>query len=490
MYFAVFILLSGWLSPGKLASAQTEMPPSHVIPVYLDSGPVANSGSESAVIWSDVLQVEGAEWLRLNFSEIHLPEEPVTHNGSILRIVSLLDGATQTLNAESARQWGNTSAYFNGDTVSIELIAIPNGMENHVTINSVTVGDSYDQEGTESICDKHDDRDISDDIAVGRGLPAGCTAWIFNDANHCMLTAGHCSRIGNDVIEFNVPLSKKNGTIVHPGPEDQYAVDPTSQQFEDKRMGEDWSYFGCYPNSETGLTPYQAQGEFYELDFPEAPIPGDKISIPGFGTVSPPVDPRWNQVDKVNDGPYWSFNGTILGYRTDTSGGNSGSPVVFESSGKVIGIHTHGGCVDGSGHNSGTGINNENLQEALDNPQGVCAGDDCISLAMDHLRAGRSSGLTVSKGIAGETVTVLWSLSLGSYQHEGADWCVDFGLDIPTDKVKMHIAAQGVFNEDGQFEQDIFVSDQFKGKALAFQAAVQNTCPDQCMSGIVETFVE
>jgi len=466
LFFVVFAAFSSYLVTAPPVFAQPQTPPNHVIPFYLDSGQIVNGSSDVTVIWSDTVHVEGSQWLRLKFSQLILPEEPVSHKGSILRIVSVLDGAVQTLDAVSAHQWKNTSAYFNGDTVNLELIAAPDGMVNQVTIDSITVGDPFDQEGLESICDGTDDRVLENDNAIGRGLPAGCTAWIFNDANHCLLTAGHCSDIGNEVIEFNVPLSKRNGTIVHPGPEDQYAVDPDSQQFDDTRMGEDWSYFGCFPNSQTGLTPYQAQGEFYEIDFPRPPIFGNKIKLPGFGTVSPPVNPRWNQIDKVNDGAYSSFNDSILKYRTDSSGGNSGSPVVFEQTGRAIGIHTHGGCGDGSGANAGTGMNNKDLQDALDHPKGVCLNQDCINLIVDHLRIDQWAEVRVTKGNPGDAVTVLWATSLGSYIHEGTNWCVDFGLNIPEDNVKLHIAAQGVFDEDGEFSQGLFMSDKFSGKKL------------------------
>ena len=56
----------------------------------------------------------------------------------------------------------------------------------------------------------------------------------------------------------------------------------------------------------------------------------------------------------------------------DTTGGNSGSPVIDDTTGEAIGIHTHGGCFNGGGANAGTWANHPGLQAALANPQGVC----------------------------------------------------------------------------------------------------------------------
>lgn len=470
--------------------AQSSAPPSHVVDVNFDSGPQRNLGSEPVVVWNDIIEIQGAQWLRLEFSQVDLGQGFMAENGSTIRIVSMLDGAEQTLNTRTAREWQNTSAYFNGDSVAIELTAYPNGNINRVVVDSVVAGDIPGRGTIESICDGADDRVLSDVKRAGRSLPAGCTAWIIDDKNHCMLTAGHCASFGNTVVEFNVPLSNGNGSIVHPGPEDQYSVDPISQQFVNGGIGNDWAYFGCFENSETGLTAYEAQGDFYELAMPTSPQNGDNIRITGYGVVSPPVDPTWNQAQKTHAGPYWSFSGSTVGYRTDTSGGNSGSAVFFEPTGKAIGIHTHGGCRDGSGNNWGTGVNNAGFQNALANPQGVCASRDCIDLTITNLVAGQKATFTVEKGSRGSTVAVLWSNSLGSFKFSGSGWCVDFGIDLPANKPQSRIVMQGFFDQNGNFTKQVSIPGNTKGMGLAFQGAVKGTCPDDCMSNVVEATVQ
>ncbi len=353
------------------AAAQTAPLRSHPVPVHIDSGWVENSEPGLAVVYSTVLQVPDATWLRLAFDDVQLAGRIANGTASYLRLTSLYDGNYQQLNAVHVRQWRHTSAYLNGDLVLIELLAHPGTGPNRLLLTTVTAGEpGYD--GDRSICGPTDDRELSDDPRAGRLQPGGCTAWIIDDCNHCFYTAGHCTD-SNTVVEFNVPLSNANGSLNHPPPEDQYAVDPDSVQSNGGQgTGNDWGYFGCYPNSNTGLTAFEAQGSYFTVVMPP-PVGSNNIRITGYGTVSSPVSLTWNQVQKTHVGPLVTSSGTLVQYRTDTTGGNSGSPVIWEENGNAIGIHTHGGCNSTGGQNSGTGANHPGLLAARANPTGVCA---------------------------------------------------------------------------------------------------------------------
>src|SRR5690606_24711131 len=251
------------------------------------------------------------------------------------------------------REWRNTSAYFNGDAVLVELLAFPGTGDSVVRMSEVTAG--LPPVEPDSICGPTDDRLPSEDPRAARLLPIGCSGWIINDCNHCFLTAGHCTS-PMDTVQFNVPLSTSTGGLRHPGPEDQYSVDPASMQSNGGLgVGNDWGYFGVHPNSTTGLTPYEKQGQSFEIVAVAPPVgsPAQPIRITGFGTTGTGVPREWNQAQKTHVGPYFAKTGTQLQYQTDTTGGNSGSPVIDDSTGMAIGIHTHGGCSTTSG-NSGT----------------------------------------------------------------------------------------------------------------------------------------
>ena len=366
---AACALAAGSVALGQEDNPWTPVLVSEDLPVDVDSGFVGNGGRHEATIFSAEVSAPGAPWVRLRFDEAMLAD------GAYLAITSHLDGAVQYLFAEHIVQWRNTSAYFNGDAVTVDLVAPANSGDNRLVMTSIIAGIDGN---AESICGPTDDRLPSEDPRGGRLLPIGCSGWIINDCKKCLLTAGHCQG-GSDVIEFNVPFSNGNGSLNHPPPEDQYAVDVDSLQGNGGQgVGNDWAYFGCFPNPNTGLTPYEAQGDAYQLAPEQPPVMGQDIRITGYGTTGGGVPPEWNQIQKTHVGPFVTSSGSLVQYQTDTTGGNSGSPVIDESTGMAIGIHTHAGCDFGGGANQGTGISHPGLQDALANPKGLC---ECDGLA-------------------------------------------------------------------------------------------------------------
>jgi len=339
------------------------------VPMGVNSGLVHNTSVSRRVVYDRVVRVAGAQWIRLSFDDVVLGSVPDDGLQTILRMTSLADGAVQTLDAIELGQWRNTSAYFNGDAVMVELIADPAAAPSHLVISTVTAG-LPDNGGIASICGETDDRLPSTDPASGRALPTGCTAWLFSDEGGCMLAAGHCVLSSFNVVQFNVPLSDAAGMMIHPGPEDQYAVNIQSIQFAWGEIGNDWCYFGCFPNSETGLTPLGAQGALYELAAKPDLSPGDTIRVTGYGLDDTPLE--WNKTQQTHTGPFVDIVGTTIQYQVDTRSGNSGSAVIDEQTGQAIGIHTDAGCDDADGANRGTAIDNPGLQAALAQPSGVC----------------------------------------------------------------------------------------------------------------------
>jgi V8-like Glu-specific endopeptidase len=371
---AAAIVLAGL---GSAATAQTAPWLYHEAPVRIDSGWVANLGTEPAVVFVTEVSAANAPWLRLAFDAAVLSGEPGV-DGSYFRITSSFDGAQQILDGRTVGQWENTSAYFNGDAVVLELVAQPNTGPSRVIMSTVTAGDG-EALLWDTICGNTDDRLPSTDPRQGR-LSTGCTAWLYNDPAGCgnsFGTAGHCisNNTNGAVVEFNVPFSNSNGSKNHPPPEDQYPVERASIQSNGGQgVGNDYAIFRTFANATTGLTPFQAMGDKYNLASTAASVrSGDPIRITGYGTVRSPISPTWNTVQKTHVGPFDpAATGTRLRYRTDTSGGNSGSPVVDENSGNVIGVHTHGGCTSTGGSNTGTAIQHSGWQNVISNPRGGC----------------------------------------------------------------------------------------------------------------------
>ncbi|MCC6229309.1 MAG: hypothetical protein IT432_08800 [Phycisphaerales bacterium] len=359
------IVGSGIVDPPVLPT-----PPSHEEALTIDSGfveaPADADGSQ--VVFATFVGSEGAPWLRLAFESLVLAGDPANENAARLKITSMGDGAVQWLNAETASQWRMTSAFMNGDTVLVELFASPGTGPSRIVMTGVTVGE--DSVGRRSICGNTDDRQLSYDDRNARHS-VGCSSWLINDLNSMFLTAGHCGTTTGHVMEFKVPLSNASGSLLHPGPEHQFVVEATSVQGVNGGIGNDWGYFGVSANANTGLTPYQSYGLRHVLGNAGAPS-GHTIRITGYGTVSSPVSPTWNQVQKTHTGLYTALSGTNVQYAVDTTGGNSGSCVLNNTTGFAIGIHTHAGCSTSGGANNGTAVQLSSLQTALANPAGIC----------------------------------------------------------------------------------------------------------------------
>lgn len=217
------------------------------------------------------------------------------------------------------------------------------------------------QDFSKSICGA-DDRELSSEPRVGRvlrpGDPAGCTVTLIGKG--CAITAGHCvSTFG--IVEFNTPVSA-NGRIQNSKPEDIYKVDNTRVVSTDGGVGNDFAVIHLMPNDITGLMPGDAQG-YYPVA-KESPAVGDIVRITGYGADYSDEDRNFAQ--QTNTGPIAVINGTSLHHQVDTMGGNSGSSIILESTGEIIGIHTHGGCSSWGGENGSTLIAaHEKLQAAI-----------------------------------------------------------------------------------------------------------------------------
>jgi hypothetical protein len=338
--------------------------------LQVDSGPVANEAKELRVLLGELVHVPGAPWLRLGLAGTELDA------GSFLRLTSLYDGAEQRLGPRQLAQWRGSSAYFNGDAVYVELVAAPGSGAQRLVVRQVTFG-TAGQGFAEDQCGSMDDRVPSAEPTIARGMPVTCTAFLFDDDCGCLLSAGHCMvtpDLSIEVLQFQVPASLPSGQVQHPSPDHQYAVDPASIQGDDSVTG-DWLYLGVFPNSNTGLTPLQAQGQALALGPPPPFDSAQQVRVTGYGVDFD--DPVLSQTQQTHAGPRVDLQPPpatypLVQFQVDTEPSSSGSPVALEPAGPAIAIHTDGGCAAGFA-NFATAIDHPDLQAALATPSGVCS---------------------------------------------------------------------------------------------------------------------
>ncbi len=368
------------------AVASPPIPPRHTEPYRLQTGSFNNVDGSPTLAFQTVIIAPNSPWMRIHFGEVKLGKS------SWVELTSLWDDSWQRLDAASMATWGNASAFFNGDSVMLRLYAAPGDEDVLVSIEKLTIGDWIGDDGPQqliSLCGS-DNRVASTDNRVGRLYGGGCTAWRITSG--AFLTAGHCVDFDpddtgpqvpngvvdlNGVVEFNVPASLANGTPQWANADDQYPILLTNIYFrfdgEGLGLGKDWSIFDVGPNSNTGLMAHQAYGFPFRMTR-EAPAALNTIRITGMGADNTPTGTTGGNnaqhfTNQTSTGPYVgeSSSGANIWheYQTDTTGGNSGSPILWEANGLTIGIHTNGGCDTSGGGNSGTSFEVDQLETFL-----------------------------------------------------------------------------------------------------------------------------
>lgn len=213
-------------------------------------------------------------------------------------------------------------------------------------------GFSFDE--SKSICGIEDNRTPSFEPEVGRtqqrGAVGGCTVTMIGRS--CAITAGHCLDSLQEVHFNTGPTftrrSTQNGEdqlfLSLPGLHDVYHVMDERIFGEYSGIGMDWAVIAIDKNAYTQQYPGDLQG-YYEVDFNTLPEVGDMLRITGYGVVN---DNRELTVSQQTDaGVTFGVDKekAILYHQVDTTGGNSGSAVIDERTGKIVGIHTHAGCM-------------------------------------------------------------------------------------------------------------------------------------------------
>ena len=298
-----------------------------------DSGRLANETRGHTVLYEETVFVADAMWIRLFFDRAALDK------GSFVRITSALDGEIQELDASGMTMWQNTSAYFNGDTVYVELVGAPESRGNQIVLGRVAVQMRPADRGPCAaddcgICGE-DDRVPSGELWSCRLMQVGCSASVYN-MNSCLVSAGHCvDTIWPLVAQFNVPFSESDCDPVHPPVADQFPC--TARQYLNNGVGGDWAVLTTGTNG-LGQTIYDRYGQFRPLA--SAPVPqGTPCAVWGYGVDN--SDPTRSQSQQYSSGTIVSRHSSYYEYNADTTYGNSGSGLLNANNEEIVGIVSH-----------------------------------------------------------------------------------------------------------------------------------------------------
>ena len=420
------------------------------------SGVYSNDTDMNQCMDTHVVSIPGASSLRLKFDNVNLGAE------DYIQIISNRDGNTQEQYPHELQKWTNTSAYFNGESVTVKLWVSP-GSTASFMIRDLIAGATGSLGFHHTICGPTDDRVLSTDWRAMRAVSSptggggGCTIWAATATNY-VLSAGHCTGTFG-VAEAEVPLSTSGGSAQHPPSNRQWPISNFGAL--GNGVGDDYAVSTLSTNAQ-GQWPSTLYG-FFTLGW-FIPTVGNAIRITGYGTVTAPVSATWNVVNKTHAGSYVTTGGggTGLGYNADTTGGNSGSPIICDISGLAIGIHTHGGCSASGGNNWGTSLTNAGFQAmwtssgAPTPPAGVCATLSAPSANFTSSNPSVLQGSTVSFSDASTGGPSSWAWDLNG------DGTTDSTLPNPT----------FTYNTPGSYTVSLTVSNAFGSNTNAMPGYV------------------
>ncbi|PIK15526.1 serine protease [Halobacteriovorax sp. JY17] len=185
---------------------------------------------------------------------------------------------------------------------------------------------------------------------------SSCTAFLISKS--CAVTAGHCSD-HFEWAEFNLPASYGD-EITNSSAEDTYRVRKKTANYNFGQTGDDYAVFKLEKNQVTGLYPGEVYG-YLEISH-SRPLKGESIQIIGYGLSFQDEHSYLSQKSSYGNvtssdyrrGYPFIANLSSVTYDATTSGGDSGAPIIRNSDGRVIGVHTKGMCYFGARRNGGT----------------------------------------------------------------------------------------------------------------------------------------
>ncbi|ALG09592.1 hypothetical protein AOZ06_24220 [Kibdelosporangium phytohabitans] len=339
------------------AEARAAAPP----PAELNSQ-VTRAGSAVSVDLSltsrsrrTVIRAPGSTYVKVHFGEFDLA------HGGYVTVASPDQREVHTYFGEDGRGSSYTkhgvpgfaAMSVDGDTAVVTLHGTRNAK---VRINQYFRGydaaeSAANNPGTLSVCGTDARRDVAcyqtshpteyaRANAVARQLLRGvghCTAWRVGNTNR-MLTNQHCMENAADLRASEFQFDYQCATCGGNNPRAGTKVSGLELIKLSGLNQLDYALFSV--NNFDRVQPF---GTLY-LETRE-PAAGERIYIPGHGDTKPK---RLSLFEDTQGGATCKIDtvsaGVNTGYRCDTSGGNSGSPVLAASSHKVIALHHLGGC--------------------------------------------------------------------------------------------------------------------------------------------------
>jgi len=114
----------------------------------------------------------------------------------------------------------------------------------------------------------------------------------------------------------------------------------------------------------------------------------------------------------------------------------------------------------------------------------------CLNLTVDNLIAGKNATFTITNGTPGARAVTVYGTKPGqTIIKNTANYCATFGIKN-INQSKIIGGTNRIFGAAGKITFNQKVPQQAKNLTVLFQSAEQNTCPDECVSNLVEQIVQ
>ncbi len=120
---------------------------------------------------------------------------------------------------------------------------------------------------------------------------------------------------------------------------------------------------------------------------------------------------------------------------------------------------------------------------------GNASAQDCLTLTVSDLVEGEYAYFEVEGAEPDSFVIAVWGLKEGvsNVENDYIDLCASFG--IANVKGKARVLGLGLVDDDGYADFYRFIPN-YAGANIFMQAAQTGTCPDSCVSNVVESTIQ
>ncbi|CAM3416082.1 trypsin-like serine peptidase [Stackebrandtia soli] len=354
---AVAVAGVGWAQPAEDAQAPPE-------PVVFQAGEIVNAGTSLSADAADtrVVSYPGATYIKVHFASLDLapgdyltvssPDGTEVHTYHGAPGDGLIDGDSgYTVHGDSGfaamSVFGDTAEvtiHSSGDVSTSNLVVdkywrgYGKGEFNIVNADIMSVCGNDARRDTVCYQDSHP-AEYESSRAVARLLSNGsglCTTWRVGNTNR-MLTNNHCVSSQSGIAATESQFGYECATCGGDNPSEGVKVG--GDTLIQTNSTHDFTLFSV--QNFDSITSF---GTLYIAN--REPVAGERIYIPGHGDA---IAKRLSIYEESDGGVTCKIDtpqdsSVTTGYMCDTSGGNSGSPVVLGDSNEVIALHALGGC--------------------------------------------------------------------------------------------------------------------------------------------------